>query len=150
MHHAHEPEPVRSVIVLKKSLLGIVARWAVQQSPYAYPDNLTAVLDEVGRRFDAVAKDEIMRTRYINVPVQPRSVMRDLIRRLVIDIPEVQAWNERKNGNKAPLKFTSRYDLPGDPDDDFIDLDALATNIEMELRADLPEENKVTYLHEAR
>ena len=43
-------------------------------------------------------------------------------------IPEFNLWNERKNGNKAPYSFVSRYSQPH-PDNDFIDLDALTRNV---------------------
>lgn len=150
MEVAREATAVKSIVVLKKMLLGIVARWAVQQSPYTYPAGLTDVLDEVGRRFDARATDEIMRTRYVSLPVRPRDAIRSFIQDVVIDIPQVQAWNQRKNGNTSPLKFASRYDLPGDPDDDFIDLGALATNIEMALLEGVDDESRVTYLDDRR
>lgn len=52
-----------------------------------------------------------------------------MIEQYLLTIAQVRQWNERKNGNKSPFGFTSRYDGPTDPDDDFIDLDALRMNI---------------------
>ena len=44
-------------------------------------------------------------------------------------IPEFLAWNERKNGNQLEYKFLDRYSKDDNPDDDFIDLDALIRNV---------------------
>jgi len=38
-------------------------------------------------------------------------------------------WNERKNGNKAEFQFITHYSIDKNPDDDFIDLDALIRNV---------------------
>ena len=57
--------------------------------------------------------------------------MEDL-RRAVTDaceaIPSIAIWNQPKSGHGSAFVFSSRYDQPN-PDDDFIDLDALGNNI---------------------
>ena len=42
-------------------------------------------------------------------------------------IPEIEELNHRKNGRDG-MGFSSRFDTP-EPDDDFIDLGALARNV---------------------
>ncbi len=117
----------REIWVFAHDITGAVALWAVHQSPYPVPDNLETVLrtlhascnegfDTAGmRKFDSFEELEA----YISKALRA--------------IPEYLAWNERKNGNQAPVHFTSRYDGPGDPDDDFIDLGALERNATMHI-----------------
>jgi hypothetical protein len=60
-----------------------------------------------------------------------RKELREQIESWVHGTPEVVAWNERRNGNQAEFAFSSRADIghERDPDDDFVDLDALARNV---------------------
>lgn len=98
--------------------------WAVRQSPYRCPENLEKVLTAVQERFEP------------NVEFGFREIgseLRGYLREVFRGVPEYMAWNDRKNGNKAPFHFSSRYEGPGDPDDDFIDLDALEMNVAMEI-----------------
>jgi hypothetical protein len=104
-----------------KQLAGAVAMWAVRQSPYQAPANLEKVVVAVQDRFEPNAEFGFREIYEGDV----RKYLCELLR----GIPEYMAWNERKNGNAAPLKFISRYDGRGDPDDDFIDLDALEQNV---------------------
>jgi len=102
----------------KRSLLGEIANWAVQQSPYHRPDNLEVVLD----KFDKIIA---------GVPDYPKlsyGEIKELLDELK-EIPEVALWNERKNGDKSEYKFVDRYSKEENPDDDFIDLDALIRNV---------------------
>ena len=110
----------RKPFVFKSTLLGYVAMWATHQSPYHAPDGLSEVLMELGRRINVKEYDLIPATKE-----NLRHIMYDLF----LPIPQVQRWNERKNGNTNPLGFYSAYDSDRNPDDDFIDLDALAYNI---------------------
>ncbi|ARV58036.1 hypothetical protein BZZ01_04755 [Nostocales cyanobacterium HT-58-2] len=56
-----------------------------------------------------------------------RDELKQLIDKYLFPIPEVQAWNKPKSRHQEHV-FVSRYYKPS-PDDDFIDLDALARNI---------------------
>jgi hypothetical protein len=132
-----KPNPV---IVTIKKLRGYVAQWAVQQSPYATgPEGLDKVLAEVTKRFHASPLLERLAPPYHHTPfvqLQPRrSVLHPWLGALLLDIPEVAAWNVRKNGREG-MGFTDEFSGPGDPDDDFIDLDALVQNIASSLIAD--------------
>lgn len=55
----------------------------------------------------------------------------EVIKATLVHCSFVVAWGERKNGREGN-GFVSRYDQP-EPDDDFIDLDALARNVTHEL-----------------
>jgi hypothetical protein len=118
------------VIVLVKSFRGIIARWAVQQSPYPTgPAQLGQVLATVTERFKAFkGKEKCLGTTFIRLPRERKLVQRFV--KIVLEMPEVQAWNRRANGRDG-IGITSAYDNEDgcDPNDDFIDLDALVQNI---------------------
>lgn len=107
-----------------KQIAGHLAGWAVRQSPYAVPDNLAVVLAAFDERW--VHRDQSGFSSWPDMVV-----FEQCLREALDKIPEYRAWNERKNGNQAPHKFVTRYDRPGDPDDDFIDLDALVRNVSL-------------------
>ncbi len=113
------------IIITSNSVMGALAKWAVRQSPYHRPENLEIVLD----KFYALIKGELDDTpsKYIKKFDSWKELYVWLESRLK-SIPEFLLWNERKNGNQAPYGFSSRYDSP-EPDNDFIDLDALIRNI---------------------
>lgn len=120
------------IYVTKGQLLGTVAKYAVQQSPYHRPDNLELVLDKF---------NELVSPAFDKAPLgvgefSDHVSLEAFIGRFLGKIPEYVAWNDRKNGNDEPMKFTSRHDGPGDPDDDFIDLDALQRNVSIEILQD--------------
>ena len=56
------------------------------------------------------------------------SELRDFLNREFFSMGQVMAWNQRKNGREGH-QFVSRYDGPRNPDDDFIDLDAMIRNV---------------------
>lgn len=51
---------------------------------------------------------------------------------------EFQRWNERKSGSREPFNSFSRFDDPTsrDPDNEFIDLDALVRNVALSVAAE--------------
>lgn len=113
------------IIVSLRSFRGHVARWAVQQSPYPQgPDGLPEVLLEVCRRF----KERGAKAAGVWFASPARVALEPWIQELLLDIPQVQKWNERKNLREG-LGFTSALEPEPDPDDDFIDLYALTHNI---------------------
>ena len=112
-----------NIFLMESVLLGAIANCAVRQSPYHRPDNLELVLDKYHEIVAPVFEKSPLKVAELT----PKE-LEELIAKLG-DIPEYRAWNERKNGNKSPLQFTSRYDVGGNPDDDFIDLDALEMNV---------------------
>ncbi|CCM77112.1 hypothetical protein [Rhizobium mesoamericanum] len=110
------------IYVTGKQLAGTVAMWAVRQSPYQTPDNLDLVVRQIQEKFAP-------NTSFGMLMFEESNSLRRYVSKILRSIPEYVKWNDRKNGNDAPLKFSSAYDLPGDPDDDFIDLDALEGNV---------------------
>lgn len=109
----------KEFVISKKALLGNIANWSVQQSPYHRPENLEIVLDSFD--YEIREKKDYFHASYD-----------ELIRILDVGlkkIPEFLKWNERKNGNQNEYKFVSRYSTNENPDDDFIDLDALIRNV---------------------
>jgi hypothetical protein len=115
------PDTTKEYWMHLSQIQGHIAMWAVRQSPYHCPDYLLEVLSEFRTRSSVVFDKNDMSK-------QNRAGVRDIITRYLFTIPEVQAWNERKNGNKSPSAFVDRYSRPT-PDDDFIDLDALRNNV---------------------
>jgi hypothetical protein len=108
----------------------MTARWAIEQSPYACPDNLEVVVKKLQGE-NTSFMDGLLRF----------STMSELEKYLDVQyasIPELLDWNERKNGNKSSYGFASRYEKPN-PDDDFIDLGALSRNVAMSIWKDAVE-----------
>ncbi len=119
----------KNIFVMKSELLGTIAKYAVSQSPYHRPDNLELVLDKLNEAISPVFDRADLGVGEFS----DRVSLEAFISRHLAKIPEYVAWNERKNGNEAPLQFTSRYDTGGDPDNDFIDLEALERNVAVEI-----------------
>lgn len=129
------PDRIKRLFI--HDLLGYVAMWATRQSPYHAPDGLTDVLAEFKRRIEASREDFLAPTKallgrsvfdYPDTLPATKAFLLPLLQQHLLTLPQVQKWNERKNGNQSPYGFCSRYDKP-EPDNDFIDLDALAGNI---------------------
>lgn len=104
----------------RKDILGGLAKWAVRQSPYHRPDNLEIVLDKLHEVLPQIGGSMFYEKTYGEIKI--------FLSDHLLKIPELTAWNERKNGNQCPFGFSSRYDHPI-PDNDFIALDALIRNI---------------------
>ena len=116
-----------SIFVCSKELVGQVAHWAVRQSPYAVPVGLEAALAAFSKAIDPefiiCRSSDNTGWRYFS----GQREIEEFLRRTLFPIPEVAAWNERRNGRQG-MGFSSRYGQP-EPDDDFVDLDALAMNV---------------------
>jgi hypothetical protein len=118
-----------NIFVTKSELLGTFAKYAVQQSPYHRPDNLELVLD----KFNGMIEPGFKKANLGVGEFSDFNTLEAFLHRHLEKIPEYVAWNDCKNGNNAPMKFTSRYDTHDNPDDDFIDLDALERNVAVEI-----------------
>jgi hypothetical protein len=120
--------------VFLHKLAGKFAEWAVRQSPYDVPDGLESAIDKLVFWFRprtnkrTIGEFEILSTT-------SHELEQDILAAFHA-IPEVLAWNERKNGNDSPLQFVSMYDGAPDPDNDFIDIQALARNVAHDLWAE--------------
>lgn len=109
---------MKKFLVSKNDILSEVAHWAVAQSPYHRPDNLEVVLDRL---------NDLLGEWKENLGYKEMSYVeiKQYLESILTIIPEFVAWNDRKNGNKNEFKFVTRYSKDDNPDDDFIDLDAL-------------------------
>lgn len=116
------------LLVSRNDVLGELAGWSVRQSPYTLPDKLAeavAAFCAAWPRAEHAQFDSVVDLDYT-------------IKTTLRQVPEIMAWNERKNGRDGP-GFVTRHSDP-DPDDDFIDLDALARNMAMALWHDAADE----------
>lgn len=117
--------------VTPKQVVGHFAMWALRQTPYFPnpPENLQQVLVKLNELFTARC-EHVVEGKFHLLQVSMRE-LDTLLRALVEHIPEVLAWNERKNKREG-MAFVTRYESP-EPDDDFIDLDALTRNTAMSI-----------------
>lgn len=127
-----EREPL---YVTTSELVGEVAHWAVRQSPYPVPERLEAALSAFAAR---VEDDFGAELSVGHVRLKKFADAGDLERYLeetLLPIPEVAAWNERRNGRDGP-GFVAAFMARPDPDDDFVDLHALIRNVAMGIARD--------------
>lgn len=122
----------KSIYVSKSYILGTFAKYAVAQSPYHRPDNLEVVLD----KFNEIISPAFAKADLGIGEFSDHLTLEAFLHRCLAQIPEYVAWNDRKNGNESSMQFTSRYDTGSDPDDDFIDLEALERNVAVEISKD--------------
>jgi hypothetical protein len=118
-------DPSRKMFFSRGEVCGALAMWAIRQSPYPMPDNLEAA---VASMFDALPDDG-------DWFWATESQLREMVELICLNDETIVAWNQPKSGHTAEIVFSSRYDEPN-PDDDFIDLHALANNICRTLLAD--------------
>lgn len=119
-----------NLVIGMKNIASHTARWAIEQSPYTWPEGLETVVRKLQ------GENTSLLYGYLRF-----STMKELEKHLDVQyasIPEILAWNERKNGNDSPYGFASRYEKTN-PDDDFIDLGALSRNVAMSLWKDAVE-----------
>jgi len=131
MIHTHEDlekeKEAELTYVWLAELAGHVAMAAVRQSPYPVPDGLESAL----RKFqDAVAPLFTIAGEYKGGmrAFRTRKEINDLLEEHLFPIPEVAAWNNRKNAREG-MGFVSSHSGRTEPDDDFIDLYALCQNV---------------------
>ncbi len=124
---------MKKYIITQRSVMGALASCAVQQSPYHRPENLEVVLD----KFHNLIKDDLNDTleKYI-MEFESWTACHDYISSRLKTIPELIAWNNRKNGRGGNGFTWAGHHEDGSvtlshpkADDDFIDLDALTRNI---------------------
>ena len=122
-------------IITARSVMGALASYAVQQSPYPYPENLEIVLG----KFNDLIKDELNGSfkQYIK-KFENWNECHDWISTKLHTIPEFMLWNERKNSRQGMGFSGAGHNDEGDvvvvskdpeADDDFIDIDALTRNV---------------------
>lgn len=119
------------LLISTESLAGELASQAIQQSPYDMPAGLVeAILDFRAawpHSADYMPAMKMLKWRSY-------SDLKTALERIFQDTPSIRKWNDRKNGRDG-IGFSSRYEQP-EPDDDFIDLGALANNVAREVWKD--------------
>lgn len=114
----------------QSQLMGHIAHWCVRLSPYPVPTALESVLSyfaaQTAHLFDA---QDFRETTLADV--------RELLREHLLSQVPVQRWNRCRTGPTPDYQATSARDKPRDPDRDFVDLDALSTNIVLALAAEM-------------
>jgi len=110
----------REYWLMRSDFIGAFAYWIVSQSPYDAP-KIDNALSSFSEYICGIIEDDTPK-------LFKCSEIESLVTEDILEsIPEIEAFNHRKNG-RGGTGFCSRYDKP-DPDDDFIDLGALARNI---------------------
>ena len=106
--------------LMRRNFTSALAYWLNAQSPYYAPDMSKAIA-----AFDAAVEPLFKSSPVVEFTAQH---LHDIVSGThFASIPEIEILNHRKNGRNG-MGFCSRYDQP-QPDDDFIDLDALARNV---------------------
>lgn len=116
----------RKILAFKSDFTGALAMWLVKQSPYTVPDNLSICITKFHKRLDELGKFDTAGMAEINL-----KTLTENVNKILESIPEIMALNERKNGRDG-TGFCSRYSKDPEPDDDFIDIMAVAQNITCE------------------
>ena len=123
------------ITITHRSLMGALASLATQQSPYPYPENLEVVL---GKFHELIKGDLDQSFAKYTKGFASWKECHNYIATKLHSIPEFEEWNERKNGRQGHGFTGAGHDDNGNivaisktpnPDDDFIDLDALTRNI---------------------
>lgn len=112
-------------------IVGALAMWAIRQSPYPMPEGLEAACSTLSIDLVEIWDEREAELGFLDLSVKDVEEM--LLAAFKTNI-SIERWNERKNGREG-MGFSSRYDKPS-PDDDFIDLHALARNVAHSLKAE--------------
>jgi len=115
----------------KTHITSALAKYAVSQSPYACPDNLADVI----KYLDACLEKEVDWTDSMRMAELSLSEISKLLYGILYEQGFIyfDNWNKSKKGD-VEIQFTSRYDEEPNPDYDFIDLDALLSNVCVDIR----------------
>jgi len=107
-------------LVFRDHLAGQVANLAIRQSPYDCPEGLGNVVAEFS---------EALRPSFDEHGLAKLTMgeIESMLNEKLLPLSQVQDWNERKNGRDG-YGIVTRFSKP-EPDDDFIDLDALVKNV---------------------
>jgi len=106
-----------------KDFTSALTYWIIRQSPYQTP--------EIQKAFDAFNKKIKKKLKYTHnehfIKLSYNKVNKLITEDYLMSIPEIAILNERKNG-KQGMQFVTRFSKTKDPDNDFIDIGALARN----------------------
>ena len=116
----------RKVWAFKHDFTGALAKWLVKQSPYVAPNKLAVCINKFHRDLYKIAKFDQDEMAIIDLLTLTKEV-----NKVLESIPEIMALNKPKSGHNKSI-MTSRYSGKIPPDDNFIDIMALAQNITCE------------------
>lgn len=108
--------------ILRCTVVGYFTMWAVRQSPYLFPENLTDGIEEFSI---AIGMGDEYGGGFIETTCDG---LTEIVSKAIDLCVTVKSWNVAKDGSNEPYVFISRYDEP-DPDHDIISLEALARNV---------------------
>ena len=107
-------------VVLKSNVVGQFARCATNQSPYIVPDKLADGIREFGAAIGHTSEYDFVDTTC--------SALEDIVCKAISMCTTVMEWNVPKSGKSYECVFVARNCTPN-PDDDIIDVHALARNV---------------------
>ena len=110
----------QKVWTFQSDYTGALAKWLVKLSPYVVPDKLSICITEFNKRIEK--QFEFNELGMLEVEL---STLTPIFFELLMSVPEIEALNDRKNGRDG-YGFSSMCSAEPDPDDDFIDIMALA------------------------
>jgi len=118
--------------VMKKDITSYLAKWAISQSPYAYPEGLETVIKYLDACLDRSASIE-HGSKMMNLSLcEINKLLHDILYEQGVEA--FDNWNKCKVGDTPDIKYSSLYDVEKNPDRDFIDLDALLHNVCLSIR----------------
>jgi len=120
-------------LVTASTLIGQLARFAVEQHPYHRPEGLFELVELLWRMTEQAWHDgdaELPMT-WFDDAMELERWLHDALWSVQRANQILTAWNTPSSKHKAPVVFVSRYDTPRQ-EDDFIDLDALLRNVSRE------------------
>lgn len=136
---AGDPERITPQWLFVHNICGAFARAAVELSPYAHPPNLEGTLrylrDGLGfkaRRLPPERKSTVDEELVLVSLNEVNKWLHDVLD----DFAPFHAWNVPVNKSGGGIVFCDAISPRPDPDDDFIDLDALIMHVCNQLRDD--------------
>ena len=112
--------------ISRSYITGAFAMWACRQSPYGVPDGLEKVCKYLDACLKTAVKWDADGFAHLSF-CEISKLLYDILYEQ--GVSEFDAWNRCKKGATPDFSFVSAYDGPSDPDRDFIDLDALLSNV---------------------
>lgn len=116
----------KRILISLDQVIGHFAMWAIRQSPYNIPENLETACEKLRYELEPTFIDEFIKVDWINID----TALRDAFKK----IPEIEKWNKPKSQHGGNIFVTRHSNI--NPDDDFIDLGALARNVSMSVRGE--------------
>lgn len=120
---------VHGYLITMREVLGALAKFAVQQSPYFVPDQLESALTKFKEAFKLPYIYDTMQYGYFRTA----RALEQRIDNAFQQVEEILKWNEPKiPSKKGSVLMVTRYSsVPADHD--FIDLDALIRNMRLDI-----------------